>query len=155
MGILKKQPRGKPFQKGFDERRNIEGAPKRGESQAEVYGKLMDLPAEDLADLYGRDNELGRAFAKMPKGVPLKILLAGRNLAAEMFEPSTSRMNMIMDRTEGKVQDKLDLTSNGEQIETKVDDERFDRAISTLADAVRESISGKSAGADSKVDTTE
>ena len=110
--IAKAKPRGKPFAKGFDERRNIDGAPVRGESQAEVYTKLMNLPAEDLAEYFGLSNELGRAFAKMPKGVPLKILMAGRNIAAEMFEPSTSRMQMIMDRTEGKVVDKLDVNAN-------------------------------------------
>ena len=103
MGILKKKPRGKPFQKGYDERRNIEGAPLRGESHAEVYSKLMNMTAEDNADYFGRDNEIGKAFAKMPKGVPVKMILAGRNLIAEIFEPSTGRMQMIMERTEGKI----------------------------------------------------
>lgn len=103
MGIVKKKPRGKPFQKGFDERRNIEGAPKRGESHAEVYTNLMNMTAEENAEYFGRNNEIGRAFAKMPKGIPIKMILAGRNLIAEIFEPSTGRMQMIMERTEGKV----------------------------------------------------
>ena len=107
----KKMPRGKPFQKGFDERRHLTGAPARGESQAEVYGKSMNMTPKDIVLLVGRDSDLGRSYAQMPDDVPMKILLALRNLAAEMFEPSSGRMTMIMDRTEGKVMDKLDLSN--------------------------------------------
>jgi len=57
--------------------------------------------------------------------------------------------------TPGLLKDELDVTSGGEKIQPKVDDERFDRAISTLADALRESISRKSAKPDGDVGTTE
>lgn len=48
----------------------------------------------------------------------------------------------------------IDVTSNGESVVPKVDNERFDRAVSTLADAVRESLSGKSTDKDSNVGST-
>ena len=49
--------------------------------------------------------------------------------------------------------ERVDVTSGGEKIVEKVDDERFDRAFSTLLDALREGIPSKSSGADGKVDT--
>jgi len=54
----------------------------------------------------------------------------------------------------GKFTDRVDLTSGGKPIEPKVDDERFNRAISTLADAIRESVSGTGTKSDRAVDST-
>lgn len=53
----------------------------------------------------------------------------------------------------GKFTDKVDITSNGQTIEPKEDNARFERAISTLADALREIIPAKGSGQNSKVDT--
>jgi hypothetical protein len=53
----------------------------------------------------------------------------------------------------GKVPDKIDITSAGASI--KQDDRKFDRAISTLADAIRESLSGKDSQSDSSMDASE
>lgn len=39
-------------------------------------------------------------------------------------------------------------------IESKIDDERFDRAISSLTDAIREGLSGKGSGEKRKMGTT-
>lgn len=45
--------------------------------------------------------------------------------------------------------------ANGEfVVENKIDDERFDRAISTLANVIREGVSGKSNKSDGEVDTS-
>lgn len=113
---LKKKSRGKPFKPGYDERRNLLGAPKRGDSYAEHFDKSVLMTPADVVALIGRDNDLGKAYAQMPSDVPLKTLLALRNIAAEMFEPSAGRMGMIMERTEGKVGDKLDVTSGGKPL---------------------------------------
>ena len=52
----------------------------------------------------------------------------------------------------GAAVQKLDITSGGESI--KSDNEKIDRAISTLADAIRESISGAGDKQDRAVDAT-
>ena len=49
---------------------------------------------------------------------------------------------------------KADLTSKGESLQLKVDDERFDRTISAFTDAIRENVLGKSTKSDGPVDTT-
>ena len=107
----KQMPRGKPFTKGYDERRNLTGAPSRGESHAEVYNKTMNMTPQDVVLFVGNNNDLGKMFIKMPKDIPLKTLLALRNIAAEMFEPSAGRMVMMMERVEGRVSDRLDLSN--------------------------------------------
>ena len=50
--------------------------------------------------------------------------------------------------------DGLDLTSLGEKITKGTDAEQYNRAVSTLADAVREIISGESGEQHGKLDTT-
>jgi hypothetical protein len=50
---------------------------------------------------------------------------------------------------------KVDVTSGGKPIEKADNAERFDRAILTLADAIRESVPGESAEPDGEVDTAE
>jgi len=150
----KKKPRGKPFVKGYDERRNLLGAPLRGDSYAEHFDKSVQMTPAQVVELIGKDNDLGQAFCNMPQDVPLKMLLSLRNIAAEMFEPSAGRMAMMMERTEGKVTDHLDLSNSDGTLQPKEnDDERFNRAISSLADALRESVSSKSTGEKSPLDT--
>ena len=57
-------------------------------------------------------------------------------------------------RRRGEWGDNVDVTSGGKELpQPKDDNARFDRAISTLADAVREIVSGKSDGQNSEVDT--
>lgn len=105
-------PRGIPFKKGYDERRNLIGAPKRGESHAETLDFALNLTPEKVVELIGRDNDLGKAYANMPKDVPMKVLLHLRVLAAEMFEPSSGRYGQIMERTEGKVETPIKHSGN-------------------------------------------
>lgn len=54
----------------------------------------------------------------------------------------------------GKFTDKVDITSNGNTIEPKDDNARFERAISTLADALREIIPRTGDKQNSEVDTS-
>jgi hypothetical protein len=58
----------------------------------------------------------------------------------------------IAAETGGRKQN-IDVTSGGEKITPKVDDERFDRAVSTFADALGEILSGKGTKSDSDMDT--
>lgn len=127
----KAKPRGVPFKQGYDERRNLLGAPKRGESHAETLDFALGLTPQQVIDLIGKDNDLGRAFVDMPSDVPLKVLVHLRNIAAEMFEPSSGRLAVIMDRTEGKVPDKVDLNNSGTLKVIFVDDTDNDQTPET------------------------
>ena len=51
--------------------------------------------------------------------------------------------------------DQVDLTTGGKPLEKENDAERYNLAISKLADAIRESVSGESAEPDGEVDTAE
>lgn len=54
----------------------------------------------------------------------------------------------------GKFTDKIDVTSKGEAIQPKVDDAGFDRAISSLADALREIVSREDTKPDGALETS-
>jgi len=66
-----------------------------------------------------------------------------------------NRQEAIRDalKIHGKFIERADITTNGKDITPKEDNAKFDRAITTLADAVREIVSGKSDGQNSEVDT--
>ena len=53
----------------------------------------------------------------------------------------------------GKYKEQVDITTNGESVKL-IDDERFNRTITTLADALREIIPGASVKQDSKMGST-
>ena len=90
---------------------NPNGRPLLGNSWAGIIREVMGMTAEELSDsMGGNTNELGQAIAKFPKGVPIKRLLAARLITALMFEPTPGLVNALMDREEGKVADKLDLS---------------------------------------------
>ena len=129
---------------------NIEALKREGEGKAlstglaiagervKVLKKLADLLMNDLfeEDLF---------WLLQVKGV-------GAGAAAEVVEYEEfnrgevdtllSVLDDIAKETGGRIQ-KSDVTSGGEPIEKAIDDERFDRGISTLALALRESLSGK------------
>lgn len=58
-------------------------------------------------------------------------------------------------KVHGQFKEQVDITSGGKPLEPKIDDERFNRAISTLADALRERIPGTGAKPDSEVGAPE
>jgi phage terminase small subunit len=64
--------------------------------------------------------------------------------------PADSALQFLA-KLSGLVTDKVDVTTKGEKV--TADDDRYDRALSTLADAIREIIPGESTGSDSALDT--
>jgi hypothetical protein len=96
------KPRGKPWQKG--QSGNPAGAPKRGESWAEIIKQYGDMTPVEVAD---RVNEVAKQLRKIGKGVTLKEAVVVRVYAALMFEPSASLLNSFMERAEGKVETPL------------------------------------------------
>lgn len=65
---------------------------------------------EDLLEFVGKNNELGRAIAKFPKNVQLKYLVTARVFASLMFEPTAGLWNGLMERAEGKVPTKIEMS---------------------------------------------
>ena len=108
---------GQPHRWKKGESGNPAGRPKDGESWTGVIRDIANKNAEELAEMVGgRATDLGRAFLQMPKGVQIKYLMTMRAMAGFMFEPNSSLWNSIMERTDGKVKDTLDITSGGKPV---------------------------------------
>lgn len=112
-GTKRKVPKNawKPGQSG-----NPAGRPKDGHSWAAIIKAVGDMYPDDILAFVGNGNELGRAVAQLPHNVQMKYLVTTRIFAALMFEPTSGLWKELMERVEGKVQDRLDLTSGGEKI---------------------------------------
>ena len=107
----------------------------------------------DIVAFIGRDNDLGRMLAKLPQDVQMKYLVTARVFSSLMFEPSSSLWKELMERAEGKVKDVIDLSNSDGTLKPKeTDNERFDRAIATLADALREKLPSAGDGKDRPMD---
>ncbi len=66
--------------------------------------------SDDVIQIIGADNDLGRSFRLYPKNVQVKILVAARVMAAIMHEPTPGLLKEVLDRIEGKVADKLQMS---------------------------------------------
>jgi len=84
---------------------NPAGAPKRGESWAEIIKRIGDMEPAEAALKFG---EMAKQMRNMPKGVTLKEFVVMRIYAAMLFEPSSSLWGHMLDRADGKVKDELD-----------------------------------------------
>jgi hypothetical protein len=80
---------------------NPAGAPKRGESWAEIIKQYGDMTPVEAAD---RANEIAKQLRRIGEGVTLKEAVVVRVYAALLFEPSASLLNSFMERAEGKVE---------------------------------------------------
>jgi hypothetical protein len=121
----KKKPRGKPFPKGVAQ--NPRGAPKRGESWAEIIKRIGDMTPVEAAN---HANAIASKLRTMGDAITLKEAVVVRVYASLLFEPTSSLLNTFMERAEGKVTEPIDLTSKGEKIE---DDEFRNAILSKLA----------------------
>lgn len=97
----------KPGQSG-----NPAGRPKDGQSWKEVISECSNMTVDDILQMVGETNDLGRAIKAMPKNVQMKYLVTARVLAALMFEPTSGLWNGLMDRMEGKVAERIQLDGN-------------------------------------------
>jgi hypothetical protein len=144
---------------GFQERPqdiNREGAPKRDKQNWQATIKrITDMTRDEAIAYVGPRSKIAKLLKELPADLPIKDALVFISIIQYGRDPNPRLLAALMDREDGKPQQQLDVTSNGETITPKVDHERFDRAISSLADAVRESISGKGAKQDGGVGPTE
>jgi phage terminase small subunit len=74
-------------------------------------------------------------------------------LEVELYAADAAIRDVL--KVHGKFVDRTDLTSGGKPIESGIDDDRYDRALSTLADAIREVLPGSDAKKASEMDTAE
>ncbi len=79
---------------------NPRGAPKRGESWAEVIKRIADMTPKEAADFC---KGVAAQLATLGEAVTLKEAVILRVFAALMFEPTAGLFNALLDRTEGKV----------------------------------------------------
>jgi hypothetical protein len=117
----KKRPRGKPFTGKDDPRRNNAGAPLRGQSWAELFSEIGELTPEDL--IAKALPQWVAAFKKMPKGVTLRQLVVIRAYAALLDESNARLLKEVMERSEGKVREQLDVNMNGKVYHVTVGDD--------------------------------
>jgi hypothetical protein len=116
---------------------NPAGRPKDGESWAAIIAVVGNMYPEDILELVGRNNDLGKQIALLPKGVQMKYLVTARVFAALMFEPTQGLWKELMERAEGKVTEKVDVTSNGETVGQEDADTRSEilRKLDSIATA--------------------
>lgn len=92
----------KPGQSG-----NPKGAPKRGESWAEIINRVGDLTPPEAA---ARSLELSKQFLKIGDGVTLKEAVTLRAYGALLFEPTGGLFNALTNRAEGMPTQALELS---------------------------------------------
>lgn len=99
----------KPGQSG-----NPTGAPKRGQSWAELWNEIGELDGPQTAK---RAIRLWvKQFKQLPEGVTLKELVVIKGYAALLDDMNARLLKEVMDRAEGKVSERVDITSGGEKI---------------------------------------
>lgn len=92
------KPRGKPWPKGVSG--NPAGAPKRGESWAEIIKRVGEMTPAEAAQ---RSLVLAKELLKVGDGVTLKEAVVLRVYGALLFDPQPGLLNAFMERAEGKV----------------------------------------------------
>ena len=92
------KPRGKPWPKGVSG--NPAGAPKRGESWAEIIKRFGEMTPSEAAQV---SLELSKKLMTIGDGVTLKQAVVLRVYSSLLFEPQPGLLNAFMERAEGKV----------------------------------------------------
>jgi hypothetical protein len=79
---------------------NPKGAPKRGESWAEIIKRVGEMTPGEAAQ---QSLTLAQKLLSIGEGVTLKEAVVLRVYAALLFEPDARMFNAIMDRADGKM----------------------------------------------------
>jgi hypothetical protein len=124
--------------KEVDENEGKEGEEPKIRTSYRVRRVVLDV--DKLVD--PRYSHLVKKFTDSPKN----------GLGVELYDAQKARHTVL--EKEGKLKQQIDVTSGGEPIETKVDNERFNRAISTLANALGKIVPGEGTKQDGEMDTS-
>jgi hypothetical protein len=100
----KGKPRGKPWPKGTSG--NPAGAPKRGESWAEIIKRVGDLTPSEAAEAALL---LAKDLLKLGDGVTLKQAAVMSMFRQSINDPQPGLLNILIERAEGKVATPLEI----------------------------------------------
>lgn len=89
---------GKPFEKGHDPRRNLDGRPPKGQAIADIYREILD--AEEVEFRIWKD---GEEKTQMLRGQPTIRHRMGLVLLGMAMSGDIAAIREMSDRTEGKV----------------------------------------------------
>lgn len=91
---------------------NPKGAPKRGESWAEVVTRVFNMTGAEVAD-YAMP--LAKQLRTIGETVTLKEAVTLRVAVALMNEPTPGLFNAVMDRVEGSPRQSLEVTGDDDK----------------------------------------
>lgn len=102
---------GKPPANGFKKGKsgNPAGAPKRGESWAELIKNIGEYDGPAAANYAGF---LSKQFNNLTPNVNLKTLVVLRVYASLIDDPQPGLFNALMERAEGKVKDQVEVSGS-------------------------------------------
>mgnify|MGYP001587512432 CR=1 FL=1 len=116
------------WQKG--ESGNPQGAPRRGESWAEIIKRFGELTAGEAAQM---SLELAQKFLNIGEGVTLKQAVVMRVYGALLFDPDARLLNAFMDRAEGKVAQPITVDDISKKSDSELVDEFTDLVYAARA----------------------
>ncbi len=121
----------KPGQSG-----NPAGAPKRGQSWAEIITEVGNMTGPEVAQLAGK---IGREFATLEPGVTVKTLVVIRVYGQMINEPSPGLLNAFMDRVEGRPNQPLSVDWREDARQNGIDP---DKVLAIVDTAIEGALSG-------------
>lgn len=113
----------KPGQSG-----NPLGAPKRGQSWAEIITEIGNMTGPEVSKLAGK---IGKEFATLDPGVTVKTLVVIRVYGQMINEPSPGLLNAFMDRVEGKPNQPLSVDWREDARQNGIDPDKLLAIVDT------------------------
>ena len=140
--------RGNPNWKKGGPSPHPQGAPKRGESWAEIIKRFGEMTPAEAAQV---SLELSKRLLSIGEGITLKQAVVLRVYDALLFEPQPGLLNAFMERAEGKITQPIEVENWRSELEKqgiKASDV-FERIVAAVAAEIdRASISGGDGGSD-------
>lgn len=114
---------------------NPKGRPKDGESWSAIFSSVSNMYSGDILEFIGKTTGLGKELEKLPKNVQIKYLVVARVLASLAIDPAPGLLKEVLERLEGKVSERIDMTTGGEKLANLSDEEKIMRIISLVQKA--------------------
>lgn len=126
----------------------------RSMTKGEVLARLTDIARGSMGEFLKINGTVSFDFKKAQAAGKLHLIKSvtkGRRGTKVELYSSIEALDKIA-RALGMYIDRTDITSGGEKLNNGVTDEGFNRAISSLADAIRESLPGANAKPEGAMD---